>query len=184
MPEFTSLIRDGIASDIEACLALDHTYDSDAVWQMSLQPDANGWQIRFRSERLPRTIHSTYTPQVARLERALQEDQCLLVATTREENPQHIGYLTLHYQAAEGVALVQDVVVARSYRGVGIGTRLVNIARRWAIEKSARVFMMEVQTRNMPGIQFCQSMGLTFCGFNDHYFPHHEIAVFFAQALR
>jgi GNAT superfamily N-acetyltransferase len=184
MPEFSLLIRDGIASDIEACLALDHSYESDAVWQMSLQPDASGWHISFRSERLPRTIHATYAPQVARFERALLDDQCLLVATTREENPQLIGYLTLHYQSAEGIALVQDVVVTRPYRGVGIGKRLVNVARRWANEKSARVLMMEVQTRNMPGIQFCQSMGLTFCGFNDHYFPHHEIAVFFAQPLR
>ena len=184
MPEFSLLIRDGIASDIEACLALDHTYESDAVWQMSLQPDVSGWHITFRSERLPRTIHATYAPHKARLERALSEDQCLLVATTREETPQLIGYVTLHYQSAEGIALMQDVVVTRPYRGVGIGTRLVNVARRWANEKSARMFMMEVQTRNMPGIQFCQSMGLTFCGFNDHYFPHHEIAVFFAQSLR
>ena len=184
MPEFSLLIRDGIANDVEACLALDHTYESDAVWQMSLQADANGWHITFRSERLPRIIHGTYTAQPARLERALTDDQCLLIATTREENPQLIGYLTLHYQVAEGIALVQDVVVTRPYRGVGIGKRLVNVARRWATEKSAHMFMMEVQTRNIPGIQFCQSMVLTFCGFNDHYFPQHEIAVFFAQALR
>jgi len=184
MPELSLLIRDGIASDVEACLALDHSYETDAVWQMTLQPDPSGWHITFRVERLPRTIPAQYTPQAATLERALAADQCLLVAITRGETPEIIGYLSLNYQAVEGIALIQNVVVAKDYRRLGIGKRLVNVARRWATEQTAHTLMMEVQTRNMPGIQFCQSVGLTFCGFNDHYFTHHEIAVFFAQALR
>src|SRR4051812_13536387 len=113
MPELSLLIRDGVASDIETCLALDHTYETEAVWQMSLQSEPSGWRITFRTERLPRTIHATYTPQKAHLERALAADQCFLVATTRDETPVIVGYLTLNYQAADGIALVQEIAISK-----------------------------------------------------------------------
>jgi hypothetical protein len=43
---------------------------------------------------------------------------------------------------------------------------------------------IEIQTKNYPGIIFCQQRGFAFCGFNDRLFPNQDIAVFFSQALR
>jgi ribosomal protein S18 acetylase RimI-like enzyme len=81
-------------------------------------------------------------------------------------------------------ALIQDLVVARPFRHAKIGTRLLKVAQRWAQEQRVERLMIEVQNQNYPAIQFVQTHGFTFCGFNDHYFPHHEIAVFFSQSLR
>ena len=50
------LIRDGLEADIEACLAIDHSYETDHVWRMSIQQEeTQQWNITFMVERLPRT---------------------------------------------------------------------------------------------------------------------------------
>ena len=56
------VIRDGLASDIPDCLLLDHSYETDYVWQMQVN-DEDGWRIDFKTERLPRALEVTYPRQ-------------------------------------------------------------------------------------------------------------------------
>lgn len=182
MNAFHFIIRDGMASDIEECLKLDHTYETEYVWQMTLRQEIYGWQAAFRIERLPREILAVYPANASRLTRAVPETG-LLVAIGKDD-PILTGYLTMRFDPIYSIALVQDIVIDRDFRRCGIGTRLLNIARRRAAEYQAQRLLVEIQTKNYPGIQFCQASGLTFCGFNDQYFPQHDIAVFFGQSLR
>jgi GNAT superfamily N-acetyltransferase len=82
------------------------------------------------------------------------------------------------------IAHIHDLVVSQPYRRKRIGSRLLNVARQWARDHHLVQIMAEMQTKNYPGILFCQQAGLEFCGFNDHYFPNQDIAVFFSQTLR
>jgi ribosomal-protein-alanine N-acetyltransferase len=177
------VIRDGLASDIPDCLLLDHTYETEHVWQMQISSEL-GWRIDFRTERLPRSLEATYPASEERLVSGLQPDQCFLVATTRSETPEIIGYLTMHANRIHHIGEVQDVVVARHYRRMGIAGRLVKIAAMWAREHQLVSLQIEVQTKNYPGIRFSEATGFSFCGFNDHYFPNRDIAVFFSQSIR
>ncbi len=178
------VIRDGLASDIPDCLLLDHSYETDFVWQMQIS-DEDGWRrIDFRTERLPRALESIYPASEERLYAGLLADQCFLVATTRAEEPETIGYLTMHANRLYRIGEVQDIVVARHYRGMGIAARLVKIAGMWAREHQLLSLQVEVQTKNYPGIRFCEATGFAFCGFNDRYFPNRDIAVFFSQSVR
>jgi GNAT superfamily N-acetyltransferase len=104
------------------------------------------------------------------------------VAVGRDQ-PEVLGYLTMRTDYAYRLARVLDVVVARSYRNQRIATRLLNIARKWARERDLTQMTMEIQTKNYPGILFCQQRGFTFCGFNDRLFPNQDIAVFFSQSV-
>ncbi len=176
------LIRDGSEHDIPDCLALDHSYTTDIVWQMSVS-DAAGWDISFKPQRLPRTLETHFVPDEARLQAALPPDQCFLVAIAKPE-PILLGYLTLRANLPHRIALVQDIVVSRPYRRAKIGTRLLSAARQWAKEHQLNTLCAENQTKNYPATQFLQSAGLHFCGYNDHYFPDQDIAVFFSQSLR
>jgi GNAT superfamily N-acetyltransferase len=182
MNAFHFIIRDGIASDIEECLNLDHTYETEYVWQMSLRQEPYGWQVAFRTERLPRAIESLYPANAERLYQAVQTNNFLVVIG--KDEPILMGYLTLRFDPIYATAMIQDLVVNRHFRRRGIGKRLLNIARRRAVEHEAQRLLVELQTKNYLGIQFCQASGLTFCGFNDQYFPQHDIAVFFGQPLR
>lgn len=177
------LIRDGLESDIPACMELDHSYETEHVWQMRLHSETDRQQITFNRERLPRVLETTYTPNPQRLQAALPPQHGFMVAASRE-SAELFGYLAIRNDPVYHIAHVQDLVISRPYRRRRIATRLLNIARQWAREHQLTRLTVEVQTRNYPAILLCQQFGLTFCGFNDHYFPDQDIAVFFSQFLR
>ncbi len=177
------LIRDGLESDLEACLALDHSCITEHVWQMNIQPGTDQSQILFKTERLPRSMEIFHRSDLARLRLALVDQECFLVAAARD-NADILGYLTMRSDPVHYIALTQDVVIAPTYRRHRIATRLLHVARQWAREHDHLRLTVETQTKNYPSIKFCQANGLNFCGFNDHYFPNGDIAVFFTQSLR
>ena len=131
MSTFNFVIRDALAADIEACLALDHCYETDYVWQMTLSPEIEIRQIIFRKERLPRTNEIEYPSDELRLQLALPPEICSLVVAGKDE-PTMLGYLTLRVQVVHQIALIQDIVVSQQFRRRGIGSRLLAVARRWA----------------------------------------------------
>lgn len=183
-PAPSYLIRDAIASDIPACLALEHGYETEHVWQMRMHEDPPGQtQITFNKERLPRTLAIDYPADEALMRQMLPHEQCFLVASKREDDTV-LAYLLMSHDPIYRRAHIHDVVVSQAYRHQKIGLRLMSISHKWAREKACLHLSAQVQTRNYPGIQFCQKAGLVFCGFNDHYFPNQDIAVFFGQSLR
>lgn len=176
------LIRDGLESDIPACLELDHHYQTDLVWQMTVDEKPGSWQIGFLNQHLPRTLDAEYTASGERLRLAVPANQCFLVAVTRGTN-EPLGYLGMRNDPIYSIARVHDLVVTLPLRRQRIGTRLLTIARQWAKEHQLKSMMIEVATQNYPGIVFAQQSGFSFCGYNDHYFPNQDIAVFFSQSL-
>jgi ribosomal protein S18 acetylase RimI-like enzyme len=176
------LIRDGLESDIPACLQLDHHYETNLVWQMTVDEKPGHWQIGFLNQHLPRTLETEYYPSPERLRLGRPSDQCFLVAVTREAN-EPLGYLTMRNDPIYSIARIHDLVVSLPYRRQHIGTRLLSIARQWAKEHGLTSLMIEVATQNYPGIVFAQQSGFRFCGYNDHYFANQDIAVFFSQSL-
>ncbi len=177
------LIRDGLSIDIPDCLALDHLYKTDYVWQMNIAEESGGWRVGFKTERLPRLMEIDYPSDENRLQSVLPAEHCFLVAISRDQS-EIMGYLAMRNNPVYSIAQVHDLVVSRPYRGKRIATRLLNVARQWARERHLVRITIEVQTKNHPAILFCQQAGLEFCGFNDHYFPNQDIAVFFSQSLR
>ncbi len=177
------LIRDGLPSDIPACLALDHTYQTDFIWQVNITENHGDWQINLTTQRLPRTVDLMHNASEDRLRQALPRQQGFLVAISKDDNDL-LGYVALYNDEAHDIAWMQDIVVSRPYRRHHIATRLLNVARAWAKEQGRSRLMVETRTQNYPAIAFCQQSGLKFCGFNDHYFINQDIAVFFCQSLR
>jgi GNAT superfamily N-acetyltransferase len=177
------LIRDGLESDIAACLGLDHHYETDFVWQMNLEERAGQWNISFTTQRLPRTLEAVYAANEHRLRLAIPPEHCFLVAVAKD-SPEILAYMTMRQDPVYHAAWIQDVMVSFPYRRHRIGTRLLNIARQWAKEHDLSHIAIENTTQNYPGIAFCQQSGFKFCGFNDRYFPNQDIAVFFNQSLR
>lgn len=177
------VIRDGLEGDIPACIALDHAYETDRVWQMQVNNE-DGWRIDFKTERLPRSLDTTYPADEARLRDVLAPEYCFLIATTREDEPEVIGYLGMTCDRLYRVGLVRDLVIDRNYRRKGIAGRMIKVAAQWAKEHDLTSLMIETQTKNYPAIRFCEAAGFVFCGFNDRYLPNRDIAVFFSQSVR
>ena len=87
----------------------------------------------------------------------LNNDQncCTMVATSGD---QIIGMCSaqLLVSTAEGgmVALIEDMVVAISYRGQGIGKRLLLSTEKWAYKRKAKRMQLLADTNNINALNF------------------------------
>ncbi|MDY7077997.1 MAG: GNAT family N-acetyltransferase [Chloroflexota bacterium] len=174
-------VRAAEARDLEVCGRLDHSYTTDRVWQMDTREEDNSLTVTFRVARLPREARISYPLRGNELLAGWRRRDGFLVA---EEEGHICGYVTLTAQAEHSIAWAGDLVVDRPQRQNGIGTALLRAAAQWGCAHNLARLVVEVQTKNYPAIRFCQSRGLTFCGYNDHYWPNQDIALFFGESLR
>ena len=181
--DFSKLtFRDAVGTDIPFCLALESDYQTEHVWQMTVQELGEEIQINCRRQRLPRRLDARYETDPARLELALMRDHCFVVVQDSSSN--HIlGFISMRIDSNSQVAYLQDIVIDRPYRRRSLGARLVHVGRVWASEYDLRQIIFEIPTTNYPCIMFAQSLGFTFCGYNDHHFANREIAVFFSLSI-
>jgi len=138
-------------------------------------------RVEFRTVRLPRSMRVAYPLDRDQLIAGWKRCDGFLVA---QKSERIIGYAALRAHTAEGLAWIGDLVVQRSHRRQGVGLTLINEAMRWARTRNLRWLVIEAQTKNHPMICFCQKNSFSFCGFNDHYYPNQDIAVFFARSVR
>ena len=167
--------------DLEACTSLNHSYTTDRVWQMDARRGSNSLTVTFRVVRLPRETRVDYPLQGESLLAGWQRRDGFLVA---EEDGRICGYVTLTTHAEHGIAWMGELVVDRPLRRRGVGTALLQAAATWGRDHGLVRLVAETQTKNYPATQFYHSRGLTFCGYNDHYWPSQDIALFYGVSLR
>jgi GNAT superfamily N-acetyltransferase len=174
-------VRPAEPRDLEICRTLDHSYTTDHVWQMETREENGAMTVVFRKARLPRAVKIKYPRQGEDLLAGWRRRDGFLVA----EEDEHVhGYAALTAQAEYGIVLMGDLVVDRPWRRRGVGTALLQAAAQWGHEHELTRLVLEMQTKNYPAIRFCQSRGLAFCGYSDHYWPHRDIALFFGKSIR
>jgi len=179
MPEIE--IRPAIATDIHALMEIEHNYSSDHVWQMELKHDGGDTNINFHQIQLPRSVQVKYPRDHHTLADNWTQRDGLLVA---ELDSELIGYISLTQNAQLKITWATDLAVKPKCRKQGIGSALVISAQEWAANNSSRRLILEMQPKNYPAIQLAKKLGFELCGYNDHYFANHDIALFFSKWLR
>ncbi len=185
MPEIE--IRPPTSADIPKLIEIDHDYVSDHVWQMEIQhetgqkPSDLRVEIIFRQLKLPRSVRVEYPRSPNELIHDWKDRSCLLVAALQGEA---IGYASVMLTIAPNAGWMTDLVVMRKLRRQGIGSTLVLAGQEWVRQKRCARMVLEMQPKNFPAICLAQKLGYDLCGFNDHYFPNHDIALFFSKNLR
>lgn len=174
-------VRPAVPADLKQCAFLDHHYTTERVWQMSRREENGGVMIAFHSVRLPRPMRVHYPRDPNNLWSDWRQWDCFMVA---EEEGYIRGYLGMTVQAAEGRGWVRDLAVGRPFRHNQVGTALLQHAMQWASDQQLHYLTLEMQSKNYPAIRFCKKLGFVFCGFNEHYYPNQDIALFFTQRLR
>jgi GNAT superfamily N-acetyltransferase len=168
------------ASELTACLALEHTYATDHVWQVDMREDGDDMQVRFRTVRLPRTMQVAYPRDAQHLIQSWEQRDCFLVAAMDDVV---LGYVHLRVDLSQAKGWIQDLVVGKPFRRRKIGSALLEQAERWARLRSLTHLTLEMQTKNHPAICFARKHGFGFCGFNDGYYINRDIALFFGKNL-
>lgn len=69
------------------------------------------------------------------------------------------GQLTISTAEGGAALLVEDVVVARSWQGQGIGRTLMVALEQWAGNRKARRLQLLADRTNQSGLQFYKTMG-------------------------
>ncbi len=173
-------IRLANLGDLNACLAIDDSYETEYVWQMEERSSAGDIAIGFHLARLPRPMRVSNIISHDDLLYNFQHGSVLFVADDGAVR----GYIEVTASEWNQVAHIENFAIAPAYRHKGIGTRLLRAALDWAREKKLRAAMLNTSTKDYPAICFYQKQGFTFCGFNDQLYPNRDIALLFALSLR
>jgi ribosomal protein S18 acetylase RimI-like enzyme len=105
-----------------------------------------------------------------------------MLVAVYDEKP--VGYIKLLSQEKSGVARVSDLVVSSPIRRQGIASGLIVASMDLSTNRGFHTLVLEIQSKNNPGIKLASKMGFNFCGFQDHYFPNQELALFFSRFTR
>jgi len=175
-------IRPAEPEDIPALTVLDHRYTTAHGWQMEFNHDRELGEvsINFRRMRLPRAGRVDYPRLPLRPEDGWTRSSGLLVGWL-EDHP--VAYVGLSLDRMPGAAWITDLVVHRPHRRQGIGRTLVLAAAEWAVHMGRNGLVLEMQPKNHPAFQLASKLGFEFCGYNDAYYPKHEIGVFFYKSV-
>jgi len=179
MPEIE--IRPTVAADMPVLLKLEHSFNTNYVWQMERLIEEGQISVGFREVRLPRSVKVEYPRSIELTQQLWPQRQAMLTATI-ENVP--VGYMRLEDQFSPNSAWISDVVVGEKIRRKGIATALLLAAQQWAVQRRLRRVVLAMQSKNHPGIQLANKLGYEFCGFNDHYYANQDIALFFARYVR
>lgn len=175
MPEIE--IRPAFSTDIPKLIALDHTFMTGFVWQMTVDRSETQTRVSFREVRLPREVHVDYPRNPQDLADTWTERDALLLAEGLQDVK---GYISLRLGLAPASAWVEDLVVDRQVRRTGIGTALILAAQEWCGKRDLHRLTLEMQPKNYPAIQFAHKLGFDFSGYNDQFYRDQEIAIFFS----
>ena len=172
-------IRNTVSTDLARLSAIDHSVNTDYVWQLDLQRDAGQVSVSLREIRLPRTIRIDYP----RLSSELPDTWHLRPMLSVMNGMEAIAYARLTDTMVPHAVWITDIVVGRPVRGQGIGKKLIAAAEEWATKRNLRRSIIEVQSKNAPAIRMLQKMGFEFCGYNDQYYASRDVALFFSRTI-
>ncbi len=179
MPEVQ--IRPAVVTDLSALMAMDHSCQSDYVWQMDVKHEDGQVGAIFREIRLPRSVSVAYPRPVSALSESWSRRSGMLVAVI---GGQAAGYIRTNDAILPRTAWLMDMVVAPRFRRQGIASALVLAAQSWAVQRKDRRALLEMASKNNPAIRLAQKLGYEFCGYNDQYYETQDIALFFGRSIR
>lgn len=168
------------SQDLEKLVDLDHSYQTEYVWQMDRSLEKGQISTFFSEIKLPRIVRVEYPHSATRLLETLPQ-AAVLVALYKSNL---VGYVSVKEQVIPQSAWISDLMVSEKLRRQGIGTALVLAAQDWAMDKNFKRIFLEMQSKNYPAIKFAMKIGFEFCGYNDHYYTNQDIALFFTRTQR
>jgi ribosomal protein S18 acetylase RimI-like enzyme len=177
MSEFE--IRNTVSTDLARLSALDHTIDTDYVWQLDLHRESGQVEVTLREVRLPRTVRLEH-PRTAQ---ELPDTWHLRPMLSAMKGMEAVAYVRFTDEVVPHAVWITDIVVGKPLRGKGLARKLIGAAEAWGLQRDLRKAIIEVQSKNAPAIRMVQKLGFEFCGYNDQYYATRDVALFFARSL-
>jgi len=149
-------IRLATLADLNACLALDDSFETEYVWQMEERREARQIAVNLRLTRLPRPMKVRNAVSRDDLVADYQRGENLWVY---DEDGGIVGFISAVAEEWNQSASIHNLAVAPAYRRKGIGSLLMRTVLDWARQKKLRVVFLDTSTKNYPAICFYQKHG-------------------------
>lgn len=179
MPEIQ--IRPTVASDLPRLMGLDHSINSEAVWQLELRREAGQVTVTLREVRLPRSIAIAYPRNPFSLADDWVKRSMMYTASSGNDI---VGYISLIERGMDSLVYVTDLVVDAAYRRQDVASKLLSAAHGWSADRGHRRMIFEMQSKNLPAIRLAQKFGYEFCGYNDQHYLTQDVTLFFGKSLK
>lgn len=144
-------------------------YTSEKYYKVRSEKVENGWYFSLVKEAFE-------TPFVKEMEEEIfepyKEGSEVYIA---EIEGQEAAIVVIQEMEWNNTLLIHDLYVNPEYKNNGIGTKLIETAKRRAIELGARLVTLETQTSNYPAIQFYLKNGFEVIGFNTMSYTNDDV---------
>lgn len=172
-------IRNTVSTDLPRLAALDHSIETNYVWQLDLRREAGQIESILREVRLPRTIRLDYPRPASEL----PDTWHLRPMFSAMNGMEAVAYIRFTDAFVPHAVWITDVVVGRPLRGQGLARKLITAVEKWGIQHGLRRTIIEAPSKNAPAIRMFHKLGFEFCGYNDQYYSNRDVALFFSRAL-
>ncbi len=174
--------------EAEPFMALASGYTTAEVYHVTREEDETRTTIALSLEPLPEVKAFTYPfseDDINHYRNLVPGDYCF----GAYDGEQQVGVALAEPQQWNQVLWVWDFHVAQSYRGRGIGRRLMDALIAPARREGLRAIVCETQNTNVPAIRFYRAVGFTVEGIDISYYtngdmlPGGTVAVFMKLRL-
>lgn len=172
-------IRLGTSADLNACIEIDDSFETDYVWQMEEQNRAGDIAVNFRLTHLPRPMKIYHAISNEQMRAEYERGGTLVIA----EQGGLRGFVQVARSDLNRTLVICQLAVAPLYRRQGIASKLVRAGLEWGRQQKLRVALLDTSTKNNPAISFFQKQGFQFCGFNDKLYLNRDIALYFSLLI-
>ncbi len=173
-------IRPATLVELNRCLGLDDSFETEYVWQMEQKNDAKQISVGFKLTRLPRPMRVSMGISRDQVSEDFMAGKNFLVA----DDGKIRGYIDFCESEWNETLMVNNLLVVQDARRQGLGTKLLREALSRGRKENSRFAFATASTKNYPAICLLQKQGFAFCGFNDQYYPNRDIALTFALSLK
>ena len=141
-------------------------YTSDCYYDISVQRTGNGFSIPIEKKPFPAPF--THVPEDGDYPDRLYEDwwEKAEAYGIVGDDGQLLAAIEVCPEEWSNRLMVTELVVTPPLRGQGWGRRLMDLAKRLAVEGGYRCLMLETQSSNANAVDFYLSQGFTLIGFD------------------
>ena len=175
------LVRKAVAPDSELLSKFEHAVKTDCVWQMMQQNDSGKVVTTFSEIHLPREMRLTYPKSPDTMLERWKNYSVVLVACMHKVP---VGYTALNGSFSDRILWIKDLVVDELWRRKAVATTLIQSVNDWGKPRGYSSVILEMSSKNYPGICLAQKCGFDYAGFNGAYFSNNDIALFFTRFIK
>ena len=140
-------------------------WSSNGFYKVSISQTENGWTVELKLKRSERPVFKDYQKPLWQKWMDEEGDDGARIFGV-EIDGKIVGWMTIGMESWNNRLRVHELLVLERYRGMGLGTMLLDKAKQVARRNRCRVIVLETQSNNVGAIEFYRKQGFELGGFD------------------